>query len=259
MRILITNDDGIMAKGIYFLTKELEKYFECIIVAPDKQRSAAGHSITLHRPVVVKLHKLDGINSRAYTVDGTPADCVKVALEKLLEEKIDLIISGINDGFNLGTDVIYSGTVSAAVEGAIYKIPSIAVSIDFHGDDEYYSMAANYARKIVEMTKNKIKEDVVLNVNIPYAKEIKGIKVCNLGNRVYTNAYIEKEVENGTNQRIFQLAGTVKDGDDGDTDVYFIKQDYITITPLHYDLTNFKILMEVEEIIDGGNTDEKDS
>ncbi|SEF76236.1 5'-nucleotidase /3'-nucleotidase /exopolyphosphatase [Caloramator fervidus] len=243
MRILISNDDGIYAKGIYYLAKELEKDHECIIVAPDKQRSAAGHAITLHRPITVKKVKLEGIKSIAYSVDGKPADCVKVAIEKLLEDKIDMIISGINNGFNLGTDVIYSGTVSAAVEGAIYKIPSIAVSVDFNADDEYYKRAARHVKKIAETSYSKLKNDVVLNINVP-KEDIKGIKVCSLGNRIYVNAYIEEETGN-EGERKFQLAGEVKDFDDVDTDVFYIKNGYITVTPLHYDLTNFNIINEV--------------
>lgn len=244
MRILITNDDGVNAKGIYFLTKELEAHHECIVVAPDKQRSAAGHSITLHRPITVKKVKLEGIKSMVYSVDGKPADCVKVAIEKLLNEKVDLIISGINNGYNLGTDVLYSGTVSAAVEGAIYKIPSIAVSVDFDADEEYLKRAAKISKEIAERSFNNLKDDVVLNVNIPKDETNKGIRVCILGNRVYKNAYIEEDTDNEYERR-FQLAGTVMDNDDENSDVFYIKKGYITVTPLHYDLTNFNIIAQV--------------
>ncbi len=130
MRLLLTNDDGINAKGIYALAKELEKNHEVIIVAPDNERSACGHSITLTRPLIVKEIKLEGLKSKAFSVDGTPADCVKIAINKLIDSKIDMVVSGINKGLNLGTDVLYSGTVSAAIEASIYKIPAMAISME---------------------------------------------------------------------------------------------------------------------------------
>src|SRR5665647_1089265 len=144
MRLLLTNDDGINAKGIYALAKEIEKNHEVIIVAPDKERSACGHSITLTRPLIVRETKLIGLKSKAFSVDGTPADCVKIAINKLIDSKIngkiDMVVSGINKGLNLGTDVLYSGTVSAAIEATIYKIPAMTVSMAVKGNIENYEM-----------------------------------------------------------------------------------------------------------------------
>ena len=250
MKLLITNDDGIHAKGIYILAKELEKEHQVIITAPDDQRSACGHSITLTRPLIIKEVKLQGIKSKAYSVNGTPADCVRIAIEKLADGKIDMVISGINKGVNLGTDVIYSGTVSAAIESAIYKIPSIAISSEFEGCKENYELAAKTVLGILrKLQPNNIKKDVVLNINIPLVEEknIKGIKVCKIGSRTYNNCFIESKDAEGNLS--YEIIGTVNDVHDKDTDGEYFKQGYITLTPLHYDLTNFKILNEIEKLI----------
>lgn len=248
MRLLITNDDGISAKGIYALVKELEKNHEVIVVAPDNERSACGHSITLTRPLVVREVKLDGLISKAYSVDGTPADCVKIAISKLIDEKIDMVISGINKGINLGTDVLYSGTVSAAIEAAIYKIPSIAISMEVTKDIETYETAAKYANEILQKAQeNNMESDIVLNVNIPLLQEneIKGIKVCKIGSRLYNNCYIETIWEN--NEKSYEIKGKVKDFQEENSDTIYFKEGYVTVTPLHYDLTNFKILNKVSQ------------
>lgn len=250
MKLLLTNDDGIDAKGIYVLAKQLEKEHEVIIAAPDSQRSASAHSITLARPLLVKEVNVRGLKSKAYSIYGTPADCVKIALNKLIDGVVDMVISGINRGVNLGTDVLYSGTVSAAVEAAIYKIPSIAVSSEFKGDNENYEVAAKTVLQILEKnSENFIKDDMVLNINVPLMPEekIKGIKVCRIGSRTYNNAFIEKQDEEGNIS--YQIIGTAQDSSEEDTDVHYFKEGYITLTPLHYDLTNFKILKEVEKWI----------
>lgn len=249
MKLLLTNDDGINAKGLYALAKELEKDHEIVIVAPDNQRSACGHSITISEPLFVKEVKINGIKSKAYSISGTPADCVRVGIDKLADGKIDMVLSGINKGFNLGTDVIYSGTVSAAIEAAIYKIPSMAVSTDVNDDVEKYAVSAEYASQILKSIKDSYtKDDVVINVNVPLIpkENIKGIKVCNIGSRTYDNYFIEEIDEN--NDRKFYLRGKLNDFDYENTDIYYIKRDYVTVTPLHYDLTNFKILDEVSKI-----------
>ncbi|MBU3173169.1 5'/3'-nucleotidase SurE [Clostridium estertheticum] len=246
MRLLLTNDDGINAKGIYALAKELEKNHEVIIVAPDKERSACGHSITLTRPLIVKETKLKGLKAKAFSVDGTPADCVKIAINKLTDAKIDMVVSGINRGFNLGTDVLYSGTVSAAIEATIYKIPAMAVSVEFDENTENYDIAAKYAGEILlKAIQNKINNDIVLNVNVPMLaeNEIKGIKVCKIGSRLYNNKYVESIGENNETQ--YQIKGTAKDIHEEDSDTIYFKAGYVTVTPLHYDLTNFEILNDV--------------
>lgn len=246
MKILITNDDGIDAPGLHALAKEFEEDNEVIIVAPDSQRSASGHSITITRPIIVKEVKLEGVKSKAYSTDGTPADCVKIGIEKIFKDKFDLILSGINYGTNLGSDVIYSGTVSAAIEGAIFKIPSFAISMDIKDNIIDYEVAVKYARKIIfQSINNNIKNDIVLNINVPALNEseIKGIKVSELGTRIYTNCYIETIQGNGTIG--YKLEGFPTDEDIDHTDISNFNNGYVTVTPLHYDLTNFKILNEV--------------
>lgn len=248
MRLLLTNDDGINAKGIYALAKELEKNHEVIIVAPDNERSACGHSITLSRPLIVKEVELEGLESKAFSVDGTPADCVKIAINKLIDGKIDMVVSGINRGLNLGTDVLYSGTVSAAIEASIYKIPSMAVSMQINKNVENYEMASKYAGEILlTAIKNNIRNDIVLNVNVPLLKEneIKGIKVCKIGSRLYNNCYTGTSGEN--NEIQYEIKGELKDIHEEDSDTLYFKEGYVTVTPLHYDLTNFKILKDVSE------------
>lgn len=247
MRLLLTNDDGISAEGLHVLARELEKEHEVIIAAPDNQRSACGHSITITRPLAIKEVKLEGIKSKAYSIDGTPADCVRFSIDKLIQDKIDMVVSGINKGVNLGTDVIYSGTVSAAIEAAIYKIPSIAISSEFQGDKENYALAARTVAEVISKAGTKyIKDDVVLNINVPLVREedIKGIKVCPIGVRTYNNAFIEHKDDSGNVS--YEIIGSVKDISQQETDVAYFKERYITLTPLHYDLTNFKILKEVE-------------
>lgn len=250
MRLLITNDDGIDSEGILILARELEREHEVTVAAPDNQRSACGHSITLTRPLIIKEVKLQGVKAKAYSIDGTPADCVRLAIDKILNGKVDMIISGINRGVNLGTDVIYSGTVSAAVEAAVYNVPSIAISSEFIEDEEKhnYELAARIVRDVLEKAKeNFIKKDVVLNINVPLLAEdkIKGIKVCRIGSRTYENYYIERLEASG--YKSYEVKGELKENFEKDTDVYYFGEGYITLTPLHYDLTNFKLLKSVEE------------
>jgi 5'-nucleotidase len=247
LKLLITNDDGINSLGIKTLVKELEGEHEILIVAPENQMSASSHSITIHRPIIVKEVNMPEIKSRGFSVNGTPADCVKVALDKLLDGGVDMIISGINNGYNLGTDVIYSGTVSAAIEGAIYKVPSMAVSAGDSCDIEGYVKAAEYVKEILNNDCiNSIGNDIVLNINVPTGeKKIKGIKVCQLGSRTYSNCYIETLDLNF--EKTFQLKGTVTDSTEKTTDVFLIKNGYVTVTPLHYDLTNFKIIEDIKK------------
>jgi len=249
MKLLLTNDDGISAMGLFTLAKELEKDYEVIVIAPDDERSACGHSITLTRALLVKEVKVKGLNCKCYSVNGTPADCVRIAVDKIATGKIDMVISGINKGLNIGTDILYSGTVSAAIEAAFCKIPSLAVSLEETKSTMDYYVAANYAKDILKLAKNKyLKKDVVLNVNVPNLpkEKILGIKVCKIGSRSYDNYFTpefsdEKELS-------FEVQGNLNIVYEENTDKNFIKSGYVTITPLHYDLTNYKILKEVNDI-----------
>ncbi|MEG2891758.1 MAG: 5'/3'-nucleotidase SurE [Clostridium sp.] len=246
MKILITNDDGYNAMGIYYLTKELEKHHNVIVVAPTMQKSACSHSITIKQTLFAKSVELNEINSKVYSLNGTPADCVKIATEFLADD-IDFVVSGINIGSNLGSDVLYSGTVSAAIEGAMQKKPSIALS--FNGveeTEERFIQCAKYAVEIINKAIEMGQEHgTVLNVNFPDIpkSEIKGIKVCNLGNKIYSGCYEVVEDENG--EKGYLNICYPKDDITENTDIYYINEGYITVTPLNYDLTNFSTIEKI--------------
>ncbi|MGL5150905.1 MAG: 5'/3'-nucleotidase SurE [Clostridium sp.] len=251
MKILVTNDDGIHARGIQVLAKELLKDHEVIVVAPKEQKSASSHSISIHNPLRVREEKIEGLDCKCYSVLGTPADCTQIGIS-FLGDGIDYVISGINKGYNTGTDVLYSGTVSAAVEGAIYDIPSMAVSleVDMNRDDEDYTVAAKYVTKVLNIAKEKyLKENVVLNLNIPKCEEcdIKGIKICRIGKSTYKQEYTL--IENGDDM-VYSLKGVRNNKIEEDSDMYYLSQGYVTLTPLHYDLTSFSIMKEVQEIFE---------
>lgn len=246
MKILITNDDGIMAEGIYALAKELEKDNEVTIVAPESQRSAQSHAITLHKPLTIKEVKLEGLNSKAYSISGTPADCVRASMELIVDKNIDIVFSGINAGFNAGMDILYSGTVSAAIEANIFNKPAIAVSTQWVEDKFNYEIAAKYARKILEETKDYLlKTNIVLNLNTPYELDSidKEIKICKIGGVIYDYYYIEQS-EN--DEKVLKLKGRKETEFLEGTDRYYLSKGYPTLTPLHYDLTNFDLIESVK-------------
>ncbi|AGX43440.1 5'/3'-nucleotidase SurE [Clostridium saccharobutylicum] len=252
MNILITNDDGINAPGIISLAKEVSKEHNVIIVAPREQKSASSHSISIHNPIKIKEESIEGLDCKAYSVLGTPADCTQIGLS-FLQDDIDIVISGINKGPNLGIDILYSGTVSAAVEGAIYGVPSIAVSMDvnYEKDDEDYSKAVKWLMKVLNVAKEKyLKSDVVLNVNIPDLNDndIKGIKVCKIGKATYNNEYVL--VESNDEDKSYKLKGTRNNIEEDETDLYYLSKGYVTLTPLHFDFTNFSILEDVKKIFE---------
>lgn len=250
MKVLITNDDGINARGILALAKEISKKHEVTVVAPREQKSASSHSISIHNPIRIREENLDE-GFKAYSLVGTPADCTQAGLSLLCKD-IDLVISGINRGLNCGTDVLYSGTVSAAVEGAIYNVPSIAISmeVDWERYDEDYTKAAKWISKVVDIAENNyLRNDVVLNVNVPNLneEEIKGIKVCKLGKSTYNNSYVLLEEDD---DMVYEIKGTRNHICEDDSDLYFLSEGYVTITPLHFDFTNFKIMNEVKKIFE---------
>lgn len=253
MNILITNDDGINAPGIIALAKEVSKEHNVIIVAPREQKSASSHSISIHNPIKIREEVIEGLNCKAFSVLGTPADCTQVGLS-FLEDNIDIVISGINKGLNLGIDILYSGTVSAAIEGAIYGVPSIAVSMDVDYDNkdyEDYSKAVKWLMQILNIAKEKyLKSDVVLNLNIPKLnyKDIKGIKVCKIGKSTYNNEYVL--LESNHEDKSYKLKGTRNHIEKDETDLYYLSQGYVTLTPLHFDFTNFHILEDVKNIFE---------
>lgn len=248
MRILLTNDDGFNAPGILAIGKVLQKDHEIIIAAPKNQKSASSHSISLRQPLLVREEKLEGIKGKIYSIDGTPADCVRVAMDKLVDGKIDMIVSGINFGLNSGTDILYSGTVSAAIEGSMHGLPAIALSQEIDENFTSFTLASVYGKKIIEDVINRgLEQGMVLNVNFPIAHEdtLKGIKVCKVGVKSYTNSYVPiKEEEDGI---IYELRDENIDITHEGTDTFYLKDGYITISPLQYDLTNFSSIIEIEK------------
>lgn len=234
--ILLTNDDGFFAEGIEALSHQLKDLGEIFVVAPDRERSATSLALTLHRPLRVKK-----IKSNVFAVDGTPADCVYLAVQKLLPQIPSLLISGLNRGPNLGQqDISYSGTVAAAIQGTFLQIPSFAVSLMPNEKSQY---CFDYSSRIVhsitrELLRNKIPDGVTLNINIP-PPPVKGIKIAKLGQKRYNPKIIEKK-DPRKNSYYWIGTGSPKAKGDKQSDVMVIKKGYITVTPLHTDLTHYQ-------------------
>jgi 5'-nucleotidase len=247
MKLLISNDDGVYALGIRTLANTLaEAGHNVTVVCPDRERSATGHGLTLHQPI--RAEQIKSVFHPAVDVwacSGTPSDCVKLAIWALLESPPDLVLSGINHGSNLGTDVLYSGTVSAAMEGVIEGIPSIAFSLTSFRSQEFQP-AADFAAVLVrQLEKHPLPELTLLNVNVPAIErqEIRGAIVTRQGVRRYTDVF-EKRVD-PRGKIYYWLSGELLEDiedpdvpDEAPTDVQAIRENYITITPLHYNLTS---------------------
>lgn len=254
LHILITNDDGIHAEGIQHLSQTLFENggSKISIVAPDRERSAIGHAITMHRPLrVEKVKFLHNPELTGWSVNGTPSDCVKLAVEAILNDRPDLVISGINQGSNLGTDVLYSGTVSAAVEGLIMGIPSIAVSLTDRGESSCYKFAAGFiCRLIPGLMQNSAIQANLINVNIPAAVEkIRGARVTSLGKRRYRNIFDKRTDPRGL--LYYWLAGELVEDDpeEDDSDTRAIRDGYISVTPIHFSLTNRTAMAELNKVV----------
>lgn len=247
MKVLLSNDDGIFAPGITHLLKCFKEISDFVYVtAPDRERSATGHSITVHRPLRIRKATQLGDKARGWIVDGTPADCVKLALESLIDEKPDLMIAGINDGPNLGSDVLYSGTVSAAVEGLINGIPSLAVSLATW-DDASYEYAARFVVDLVPLLlQNPLPPGTLLNVNVPPG-EVRGVRFTRLCTLCYTNAIHRRTDPRG--REYFWMAGQPEspDTEDEGTDIGAVRQGYVSITPLQIDLTHYQMIEELKK------------
>ena len=239
MKILLTNDDGIYAKGIEVLHKHLSKDHEVVVVAPETEQSAVGHAITLTDPLLVKSVNRNGIFF-GYAVKGTPADCVKLAINELVEQQPDLVVSGINLGANVGINVIYSGTVSAATEGAILGVPSMAISINTFRDPDF-EPAARFARLLARLVnKFGIPAHTSLNVNVPAIPEdeIKGVRITRQGVTRFVESF-DRRVDPRENVYYWQCGSTPPLEEDDDTDACALARNYISITPIHHDLTNY--------------------
>jgi 5'-nucleotidase len=250
MKLLISNDDGIFALGIRTLADTLaEVGHDVTVVCPDRERSATGHGLTLHDPIRAEpVTTIFHSTVKAWSCSGTPSDCVKLALGALVDDPPDLVLSGINHGSNLGTDVLYSGTVSAAMEGAIEGIPSIAFSLASYTSKEFSAAAAFAKSLITQISKQPLPEAMLLNVNVPPIKldEIVGVAVTRQGVRRYFDTF-EKRVD-PRGKTYYWLAGEVlEDVEQPEhlhlppeipTDVHAIREGYITVTPLQYNLTD---------------------
>ncbi|MFP4660910.1 MAG: 5'/3'-nucleotidase SurE [Halanaerobiales bacterium] len=244
MKILLTNDDGIYADGIRALAEVLiKKNHRVFLAAPDRERSAAGHSITIIDPLRARKVNIGIDDLSCYKVSGTPADCVKLGLEKLIDFTPDLVISGINAGPNLGYDVLYSGTVSAAIEGWMVGFNSIAVSLDIRARRNFIEAAIFLDKTIQKINFDIIPETVLLNINIPDIEEteIKGTKITRLGTSLYDDTFEERLDPTG-NKYYWLTGGNGRDEKSCDTDIWSIKNNYISITPLKIDLNNYDVM-----------------
>ncbi|MBI4533796.1 MAG: 5'/3'-nucleotidase SurE [Candidatus Melainabacteria bacterium] len=245
MRILVSNDDGIYAPGIRVLAERLaaEPSNSVFVVAPDRERSATGHALTLHKPIRVEKVDFGDDVKGAWWTTGTPADCVKFAVGALLKDPPDLVVSGINNGANLGTEVLYSGTVSAAMEGAILHIPSIAVSL-VGRHNKHYAVAADFVAQLTNMLPEaQLPGRVLLNVNVPNVplSEMKGVALTQLGVRVY-NDYYEKRVD-PRGKVYYWLAGeAVEEGEEENTDAWAVLHNQISVTPISFNMTDEHML-----------------
>ena len=243
MKILVSNDDGYLATGINVLAEALEKIADVVVVAPDRNRSAASNSLTLHDPLrIVKTGK------NRYRVNGTPSDCVHLALTGFLEEEPDLVVSGINHGANLGDDVIYSGTVAAAMEGRFLGYPTIAVSLVGH-KMRHFDTAARVATELVQrLQRRSMPSEFIFNVNVPDRpyEELAGIRTCRLGFRHKSEPVVKSEDPHGRTIYWVGPAGTGQEAGPG-TDFHAIEEGAASITPLKIDLTRHEALSQVED------------
>ena len=236
LKILVTNDDGIHSKGIILLAKALKDAGDVFVVAPDREQSAIAHSLTLHRPL-----RFEKIKKNFYAVDGTPADCVYLGVNVILPEQPQLVVAGINKGGNLGDDVTYSGTVCAAFEGTLLGIPSIAISLVARSHFKFRA-AALFAVKIAQyVAKEGLPKDTFLNINVPNLgeKEIKGYKITEQGRWTHNGAEVFEKVDPRGKKYYWIGGGELVFDKRGDTDFEAVSNGYISITPLHLDLTDY--------------------
>lgn len=235
MKILVSNDDGVFAPGIATLANELAKIADVVVVAPDRNRSGASNSLTLTRPLNVKR-----MDNGYYSVEGTPTDCVHLAVTGFLDTQFDMVVSGINDGANLGDDVLYSGTVAAAMEGRYLGLPAIAVSL---AGEHHYQTAALIAKQLVmQLQVNGLPSQTILNVNVPDVaiEEIKEMQVTRLGKRHCAEPIIKDHDPRGRPIYWIGRPGPEADSSIG-TDFNAINTGMVSVTPLHLDMTNYKM------------------
>lgn len=249
MNILVANDDGIEARGIRELVKALSTKAKVYVCAPEEQRSASGHGITVSKPIIAEDVEYDDAQM-AVKLSGTPADCVKLGMKLFADRgiNIDMVFSGINHGGNLGTDTLYSGTVSAAIEGSLCGVPSVAVSVNSH-EAEHFDYACELALAVLEKGQESISPETVININVPNLpkSEVKGLKYASLGNREYREVFKPTELEDGRRAYNYTGEAVIYEGLPDTIDVIAMQNGYATITPLHRDLTDYKLLETIKE------------
>ena len=245
-KILVTNDDGIYSPGIYALWESLSEIGDVTIVAPRDERSAASHSITINNLLRVEHINRDQLFN-GYSVNGTPADCTKIAIKQILKDIPDLVVSGINKGSNLGNNIMYSGTIAAAAEGSILNVPSIAISLDSHNAKDWRG-AKVIAKDISKyVLKNGLPKGIILNVNIPYCEpdEIKGIKITRQGNQYFEDQF-EKRLDT-SGREYFWIKGKIIDLDRSiKYDGKAIEMNYVSVTPIRFDFTDNLFMNELK-------------
>jgi 5'-nucleotidase len=250
MRVLLTNDDGIHAPGLWALYTRFSQNHDVVVIAPDRERSAVSHGITLNVPLRA-IEMTVGNGYRGYAVDGKPADCVKLGLTEILDEQPDVVVSGINPGANVGISINYSGTVAAAREAALFGLPALAVSINGY-DIAGYDESAAYAEKLAsQICENRLPFGTLLNVNLPNVpmQRIKGVRITRQGIDRLSKGYYEKRIDPrnrpyhwlGSDSRIFGKDLTI----DGDA----LCNDYISITPLQCDMTDYETFRRLDDIV----------
>ncbi len=241
IKILVSNDDGVHSKGLHVLAAALKALGEVYVVAPDRERNAAGHALTLHKPL-----RVEQLEERVYSISGTPTDCINLGV-RIMKGKPHLVVAGINKGENLGDDVTYSGTVSASMEGTLLGIPSFAISLAGEGD-YHFDTAAQFAKRLAaQILKQGLPKDTLLNVNVPnLSKEkIQGVKLTCLGKRAYEDVIVEKVDPRG--KKYYWIAGNriIFEGR-SNTDFQALQAGKISVTPLKLDLTDYETLDQIK-------------
>lgn len=251
MKILVSNDDGILSNGIRALIEGISPCHDVYVVAPDRERSAAGHSLTLHSPLRVEEVEPKYGAKRCWMTTGTPGDCVKLAINAILgeDEKPDLVISGINHGPNLGADILYSGTVSCAMEGAMMGYPSIATSLaSLRNEYEDFKFASKFIGELLNrIDKYKIPPKTILNINIPglEKEDIAGIAITELGNRIFTD-YYEKRIDPRGKVYYWMAGELITEPENAVSDIAAVRKNKISITPVTYEMTRKNIIQDLE-------------
>ncbi|MFM6935185.1 MAG: 5'/3'-nucleotidase SurE [Flavobacteriales bacterium] len=245
--ILVTNDDSVNAKGIHALVEMAKQFGQVVVVAPDKPQSGMGHAITIHDPLRLDACRLFP-ETEAYACSGTPVDCVKLGIYEVLHRRPDLILSGINHGENSSTNVLYSGTMSAAIEGAMEGIPSIGFSLADYAADADFSATQFFGAKIIaQLLQSPISESVCLNVNVPKLKknEIQGVQMCQQAHAYWADRFEKRQDQYGRDY--FWLTGEFADVDQRrNTDLEALKKGFVSVVPTHFDLTSYETLKQLK-------------